>query len=315
MTFTIRATAFGLAAWFGLSASPAFACLSCGGSGSGVSADLGAVGGASSLFSMGQRWLIQEGVSFRAVTGSFNELGTWNPMPVGGSLNTLQASLGISYFPNIDTSLSVQLPFVANALEKASWGPWGSISPTDTPLTTGTSLGDAAIQGTYKFYETGDLAFAAWAGANLPSGQAAGDPAGLSGTGVVSGQGGLIALTHLGDFEFSGNVGYQRPFGNPTAAGATFFTGESWLYQVQSNYRLNDTWRFGLGVNGFVGSGRLATSDVAVPTSKIKLIPSAQFAWSADQGIRIAGGYDPTRLGTNTMTDFTVYTIFYQYLQ
>jgi hypothetical protein len=308
-----RVAALGLAAWFAMGGLPAYACLGCGGSGSGVSADLGAVGGASSLFSMGQRWLIQESMSLRAATGSFNELGTWNPVPVGGSLTTLQASLGVSYFPTLDSALSIQLPFVGNSLDKASWGPWGSITPTDTPRANAASLGDAAIQGTYKFFETGDLAFAAWLGANLPTGQAAGDPAGLSGSGVVSGQGGLIALTHVGNFEFTGNLGYQRPFSNPTAAGATFFTGESWLYQLQGNYRLSDAWRLGLGINGFQGRGQIASTNVAVPTSKLKLVPSAQFAWNPDQGVRVAAGYDPATLGTNTMTDFTVYTIFYQY--
>lgn len=315
MRHTRQATALGLAAWFAMGGLPAYACLGCGGSGSGVSADLGAVGGASSLFSMGQRWLVQESVSLRGATGSFNELGTWNPVPVGGSLTTLQASLGVSYFPTMDTALSVQLPFVGNSLDKASWGPWGSITPTDLPRANGAALGDAAIQGTHKFYETGDWAFAGWLGANLPTGQASGDPAGLSGTGVVTGQGGLIALTHLGDVELSGNLGYQRPFGNPSAAGATFFTGESWLYQLQGNYRLSDAWRFGLGVNGFWGRGQLAASAVAVPISKLKVIPSAQYAWSADQGVRVAAGYDPAALGANAMTDFTVYTIFYQYMR
>lgn len=315
MQHTIRATALGLMAWFAMGALPAYACLGCGGSGSGVSADLGAVGGASSLFSMGQRWLLQQGVSLRSVTGSFNELGTWDPVPVGGSLTTLQASLGVSYFPTIDAALSVQLPFVGNSLDKASWGPWGSITPTDTPRAIGAALGDAAVQGTYKFYETGDLAFAAWLGANLPSGQASGDPASLSGSGVVTGQGGLIALTHVGSVELSGNLGYQRPFGNPSASGATFFTGESWMYQLQANYRLSDEWRLGLGLNGFQGRGQLATSNVAVPTSKLKLIPSAQYAWSTDQGVRLAAGYDPASMGANSMTDLTVYTVFYQYMR
>ena len=45
---------------------------------------LGAVGGASSLFSMGQRWLIQESVSMRAVSGS-DKAGPVFPSSRGGA--------------------------------------------------------------------------------------------------------------------------------------------------------------------------------------------------------------------------------------
>ena len=98
-------------------ATPALACLSCGCGGSGSSADLGAVGGAASIFSMGHRWLVQEGVGLRSITGTFNERGDWNPAPVGGSLNTVQSTLGVSYFPTLGTSVGLQVPVLANLTE------------------------------------------------------------------------------------------------------------------------------------------------------------------------------------------------------
>lgn len=295
-------------------ATPASACLSCGCGGSGASADLGAVGGAAGLFSMGHHWLLQEGVGLRSITGSFNERGDWSPAPLGGSLYTVQSTLGVSYFPTPATSFGIQLPVVANALDKASWGPLGSINPTDLSRATGAAVGDVGLQATAKIYEAPWWAIAGWTGATLPSGQAVGDPASLSGGGVFSGQGGLLALAQPGNWEVSANLGYQRPFGRPPLTGSTFYVGEAWLYQLQTNYRLDDAWRVGLGLNGFQGVGRFGPDDLAVPLGKIKLMPSLQYAWAANEGVRVALGADPTRLGTNSMTDLSLYAIFYQFV-
>lgn len=313
---TTLATAAGLLAWAQLACAPASACLSCGCGGSGTSADLGAVGGASSIFSMGHRWLIQEGVSSRAITGTFNELGSWNPTPVGGSLVSMQSTLGLTYFPAEGASLGLQLPLIANALDGASWGPMGSINPTDTPRSVGAGLGDVAMQGSYKLAEGGQWALAAWGGASLPTGQSTGEAQFLSGAGVVSGLGGLIGVTQLGAWEFSGNLGYQRPlFGRPPLTASTFYVGDAWLYQLQGNYAFNETVRVGLGLNGFAGQGRFGPADIAVPMTKIKLVPSVQYAFGDTEGVRLAFGYDPASLGQNSLTDFSLYAIFYQFVQ
>jgi hypothetical protein len=310
----LPAIALGLMAWAQVAISPASACLSCGCGGSGSSADLGAVGGAASIFSMGHHWLVQEGASMRNISGSFNELGTWNPIPVGGSMVSMQSTLGLTYFPVMGASLGVQLPVVANALNGASWGPLGSINPTDTPRTVGSAMGDVSFQGSYKFLEGAEWALAAWAGGSLPTGNATGDPQTLSGAGVVNGQAGLIGITQLGDWEFSANVGYQRPFGRPPLTSSTFYVGEAFLYQLQGNYRLNDTFRLGLGANGYAGQGRFGSSEQTVSMAKLKLVPSVQMALNATEGVRVAFGYDPESLGHNSMTDMTVYAIFYQFM-
>jgi hypothetical protein len=272
------------------------------------------VGGASTLFATGHRWLVQEGVSFRSITGTFNERGTWNPTPVGGSLQTLQGTLGISYFPTVGTSVGIQLPVAANALDGASWGPLGSISPTDTPRATGASLGDFAAQVTGKLYEAPWWAVAGWAGGTLPTGTATGDPQFLSGAGVPSASAGLVLIAQPGEWELSANIGLQRPLGTPPLQASSFFVGESWLYQVQVNRRLTDILRGGLGLSGYAGQGRFGSSTQAVPMAKFKLVPSLQVALSDDDGLRLAVGWDPATAGTNAMTDVSVYAVFYQYL-
>jgi hypothetical protein len=312
------------ATWLAMGAGPAAACLTCGCGGSGTSADLGAIGGAASMFSMGHHWLVQEGTNVRDITGSFNERGEWNPAPVGGSIYSVQSSLGLTYFPSLSTSIALQIPLVANRLNNAAWGPLGSVAPTDAGMTSGAAIGDLSVQGTYKFYEADQWALAAWGGASAPTGQQlteAGDTlhpadmAGITGAGVWSGQAGLLGITQLGDFELTGTLGYQLPFSRPSLAASTFYVGNAVLYQVQGNYRLSDDWRVGLGLNGYRGNGQFGASDTVTPMAAIKLVPSVQYSWGGDKGIRVAAGYDPLVGGMNAMTDLSGYAVFYQYLQ
>ena len=297
-----------------LAATPAAACLSCSCGGSGTSADLGALGAAAALFSMGSHWLVQESVSFRSITGSFNERGDWSQMPLGGSLHTLQTNLGVSYIPAPGMSIGFQLPLVANALEKAAWGPIGSVSPTDLARTTGAALGDVAVQGSLRLYERDQWAVAGWSSATAPSGSVTGDPAALSGGGVWSGAGGLLAIAQPGDWELVANVGYQRPFGRPPLTTATYYLGEAWLCQASASYKLADAWRAGFGLSGYSGVGRFGTSDLPVPLAKLKVMPTLQYEWSAMQGVRLALGVDPSGTGTNSMTDVTAFAVFYQFI-
>lgn len=294
---------------------PAWACLSCGCGGTGASADLGVVGGAASLFSMGNRWLIQQGVAVRGVTGSLNELGAWSPTPTGGALGSLVGTLGVTYFPAMGTSLSLQLPMVANVLDKASWGAFGSVAATDQPRQSGLALGDVGLQGAYTLYEGPSWALAAWGGASLPSGNAGGEPVRLSGAGVFSGQAGAMAIAQAGPLELVGNLGYQLPLGTPPSTASSFYLGRAWLYQLQANWAFAERFRAGLGVNGFAGRGVFGASAVPVPMSKLKLVPSLQWDFAPRHGVRLALGSDLPTLGASAMTDVTAYAVFYQFFR
>jgi hypothetical protein len=300
-----------------LPAGPAMACLSCGCGGSGSSADMGAITGTAGIFSQGRKMLLQQGVSLRQVTGSFNELGTWSPTPVGGSLQTLQGTLGITWFPTPDVGVGLQLPGAANALNKASWGPYGSILPTDTGPAYGGFFGDVSLQASYKlleleFSEFSGLALAGWGGLTLPTGLATGDPASLTGNGLWAGQLGLTALGQWDNWEGIVSLGGQLPLG-ATGPAAPYAVGPGLTYQLQGHYRLGDAWRVGLTLNGFVGQ----TVSLGGPppwATKLKVMPSVAWQWNASQGARAALGIDPALIGRNSMTDATLFLIFYQYL-
>lgn len=307
------ATAALAAALLAMGARPADACLSCGCGGSGTSADLGALGAAAAIFSLGSHWLVQESLSFRSITGSFNETGRWSPMPVDGTLHTAQATVGVSYIPMPGLSIGLQLPLVANGLDKATWGPLGSVNPTDLPRDTGAALGDVAVQGSVRLWEHDQLAVAGWAGATAPSGVVL-VPAQLSGGGVWAGSGGLLAIAQPGDWELVANLGYQRPFGRPPLTTATYYLGEAWLYQASASYKVAANWRLGAAASGFRGQGRFGTSDLPVPLAKLKVMPTLQYEWSPTQGVRLALGVDPAGTGTNNMSDLTAYAVFYRFV-
>lgn len=313
MKRAILAAALGLSAAFA-GPSPAWACLSCGCAGSSSSSDMGAVGGAASIFSMGSKWLVQRGLSFRNVTGSFNERGSWNPTPVGGALQTVQGTLGVMYFPTMETSFGVQLPVLLNTLDKATWGPAGSIMPTDVGATQGIAMGDVAVNGTYKLYEADVWAVAAWGGANAPTGRYAGDAASLAGSGAWSGSGGLVGVSQLGDWELIGQLGYQRALGSPSSEAALYYMDNAFTGQMRVSKLLTDQWRAGLAVNALRGDWRTSDTAISFPTARYRISPNLQYAWKTSEGISFALGFDPASLGTNTMTDLSVYAVLYQFL-
>lgn len=313
MKHAFWAAALGLAATLA-GPQPAEACLSCGCSGSSASSDLGAAGGAASLFSMGSKWLVQRGLSVRNITGSFNERGTWNPTPVGGTLQTVQGTLGINYFPTLNTSIGLQLPVLMNTLDKAVWGPAGSVMPTDVGAQQGIAFGDIAMQGTYKVYEGDDWALAAWGGANAPTGRYAGDAASLAGSGAWTGSAGLLGVTQFADWEVIGQFGHQRAIGTPASAAALFYLDNAWVGQMRVSKALTDDWRAGLSVSGMHGDWRYSGNALGLITSKFRITPNLQYAWSQTEGVSVALGYDPATLGTNTMTDMSVYAVFYQFM-
>jgi len=292
---------------------PAQACLTCGCGGSGVSSDLGSMGGASSIFSMGRTWLIQTGFTFRSITGTFNELGQWNPKPLDSALQTYQGNVGLMFFPSTNASIGIQIPLVSSYLNNAAWGTLGSVKATAIPNDSGAGVGDVSVQGTYTFLQAGNFALAGWAGLSLPTGRASGDPAGLTGSGVVSGLAGLMAFTQLGNLELGGNIGYLQPFATPATTTSAFFVGRSILYQVETNYRINDAWRVGLAANGVQGWWNLGASGGTLPTSKIKFTPTVQYSWSMNSGIRIGTGFD-SPWGNNSLTDWSINVVFFNFL-
>lgn len=293
---------------------PAWACLSCGCGGSSASTDLGAIGGASSIFAMGHKFLFQQGLSLRTVTGSFNELGTWTPTPTGGLLATAQGAFGLRFFPTQDASIGLTLPVVGNALDRAAWGPYGSVSPTDVPLAMGGALGDVSLQGSYKLLESGPLALGAWGGMILPSGNALGDAASLTGSGIWSGQLGLTGISQCSSWEVIANVGTQLPIASVNGQGGVFALGPAAIYQLQVDYLPADGWRVGLGLTGYLGQAFAGSGGRTQLAAKMKLLPSVAYQWSWTQGVRAALGIDPMVLGSNSMTDATLYVVLFQFL-
>lgn len=294
---------------------PAWACLTCGCSGSGISGDVAGGGASAFLFSNCANLIVQQGFSARTITGSFTETGAWNPTPTDGSLNTLQGTIGVMWFPTPAASLALNLPLVGNSLQKATWGPLGSVAPTEIG-STGAGIGDIGFQGSLKLIDLEDGGLAGWLGASIPSGQSLGDPAALTGAGVVNAQAGLIASYRLEAWTLTGALGMQRPLTSPPLTGTTFYIGNAVLWQAQLAHTFNpgltNTWSLGLGAQGFRGEGRFGPNDVPFATGKIRLVPAFQFDFDLLRGFRVSAGVDPFFAGTNAMTDVTVMTTFYQ---
>lgn len=309
------------------------ACLSCGCGGSGASADLGAIGGASSLFSGGNRWLIQSGGAFRQTTGAFNERGTWNPTPVDSLLQSYQAVLGVNYFFSPAWTLGLQLPLQLNQLTGASWGSFGSLNATDAPLQTGGGLSDIQLQAAYKFWEADRFGLAAWSSLALPTGRIdPALPAETTGSGVAALSGGILALykppAHFQleappsfwdwltsrNGEAFVNLGYSHALNSPPSQASPFFQGQSLMLQVQGNLALFPQWVAGLGLNGQLGlwSGGSGASQLA---SRWRLVPSLQYEINPGQGLRAAMGADLPVLGSNSLTDVSAHLVYYQFFE
>ncbi len=318
------------------------ACLSCGCGSSGSSADLGAIGGASSLFSQGQHWLIQTGATYRQVTGSFNDTGRFNPPPVDSYLGSLQSVLGVNYFQDSWT-LGLQLPFQLNALDGAAWGAFGSIAPTDENLRYGGGVGDIQIQGAYKFLETPTLGLAGWGSLGLPTGAIdLENPANTTGSGVSILSGGLLTVykpparlqmarpRSMWDWwtsrqqEYIFNIGYGQALNAPPSNINPFFQGQSLMAQLQANVSLVPRWTIGLGLNGQLGlwanagANNLPTSESGASAqlaARWRVVPSVQYEMSMTQGVRLAMGADVPVLGSNSLTDATAHLVYYQFFE
>jgi hypothetical protein len=288
---------------------PALACLSCGCGTSGASTDLGALGGASAIFAKDKKFLFQFGNSVRNINGSFNETGVWNTRPVDSQLLTFQNAIGLMYFPTQEISFGVTVPVVSNYLNRATWGSFGSIAPTDsTKASFGLALGDIGAQVTYKFLEIDDLAFAGWLQSEFPTGQINGNPENVSGSGLFKLMGGVFGIKKIGNFEILGNLGYQQPLSKVESN----TIGSALLYQLQSNYQLTNDLKMGLGVNGFWGSWSMVGHTM--PSTKVKFMVTGQYDLSIYNGIGVGLGYDPHFFGQNSTTDLSFNLVFYQFI-
>jgi hypothetical protein len=292
---------------------PAAAASCCGGGSScGTASEMGALGGAASMYALGHRFLLQESISLRGITGSFTETGAWSPPPVDGALGTLQGTMGLVYFPVRGASIGITLPAAANALSRASWGPFGSINATETPAAFGGALGDISLQGSYQLWNNDELMVSAWGGLQLPTGQAFGDPAGLTGAGLLAGQLGMTSVAQWDDWEALVNVGTQLPIVATAARTGIFALGPTLLYQLQVQRLLGTDWRLGIGCSGYLG--QMASGATAMPAAKLKLTPSVTYQWDRARGVRLGLGIDPMLLGRNAMTDATLSAVFFQFL-
>jgi hypothetical protein len=304
-------------------ADPAHAC-NCGCALPGSGADMTSVSGASTLFSSDANFLYQTSLSFRDVTGSFNENGSWTPKPLGSSLNTIQANLGVTYYPGNDWTFGLLAPMAANMLSGAQWAAQGAVVPIDTmegqsEQQFGGGLGDISLQTSYVAYR-GDFwpSLALWGGVLLPTGNASGDAAAtFTGSGIFSAQLGVSALKMVGPVELSAGIGYQRPFSEPAADVSTaFYVGQSVLGQFQANWEILPAWRLGLGASSFYGEmAARDTSPTASKLGKIKLTPSIEWRFMADHGVRLAYGADPAPgPWVNTMTDQNLIFSYYRFM-
>lgn len=300
---------------------PALACnCSCALPGSG--SEISSVSGTATLFAAQGRFLYQTVLSVRDVTGSFNELSDWTPKPEGSSLNTFQANLGLTYYPGNDWSLGLLVPLAANTLNGAQWAAQGAVIPFDEMEGTvssqsGAGLGDISLQASYVAYRGEDLpSLAFWGGLILPSGNATGEAASFTGSGVVSAQLGLSALKDLGPFELSASVGLQRPLTEPASGvSRAFYVGQSFLGQLQANWELHPAWRLGMGASAFYGEvAATDASPTAAKLGKLKLSPSVEWRFMPDQGLRLAYGGDPAGPWVNAMTDRTVVLAYYRFM-
>lgn len=286
------------------------------------SSEFTTLSGSSLQFMAPGKFLVQTGLNLRDVTGSFNERGAWTPKPQGSSLTSVQGSLGITYFPTDGLSLGLHVPLAANRLHHAQWGAQGAVIPLDpgdgSGSLTGGGLGDMLLQASSVAYWGDDFwpSVAVWGGLLMPSGNSAGSPESFTGSGVWSAQAGLSMLKTLGPVELTASLGYQRPMTQPAATAASpFFIGQVATAQAQAAAEILPGWRVGLGASGYYGT--LASADPQSTGStlgKLKLMPSIEWRFVSEQGVRLAYGADPgAGPQLNAMTDQTFFLVYYRY--
>lgn len=295
-----------------LSTQNAFSCLSCGCTGASSVSDMDAVGSNVGVFSRDNRFLVQLGSSFRDINGSFNENAKWYVKPNDSKLQTISNTLRVNYFTNFELNFSLQLSTVTNILDKASWGDFGSISPTDKSLLVGTSLGDISLQTSYKIFEGTNFSLTPWVNLSMPTGKAIGKPEELAGSGFYSTSIGLLVLSRYEKFEFINSLGYQIPLTQKTES-STYSLGQSVFYQLACNYDFLPNLKGGMSF--YVTKGFWGVDNNTNPVFNIKLSPSVQYSLDYSKGLKLSLVYAPNLYGVNTLTDNSLSLVYYNFIK
>ncbi|MFN8672679.1 MAG: hypothetical protein U0457_11455 [Candidatus Sericytochromatia bacterium] len=296
--------------FLGFTIENAFSCLSCGCTGSSSISDMDSISNNVGTFSRGNDFLFQFGTSFRDINGSFNERGTWFEKPSNSRIQSLSNNLKLTYFPNYTWTFSVQTSIVSNFLEKASWGDFGSISPTDENLLLGTALGDFSIQTTYKLGELGNFSFNPWLNLTFPTGNAEGKSEYISGNGTYSTSLGFLVLSKFDKFEFINNISYQIPIYKKNT-NLTYSLNNSFFIQSAMNYDIFYNLKASFGIyftSGFWGN------DNKNPVFNLKVSPSIQYNLDNEKGFKLSFIYAPSFFGKNSLTDTSINLGYFNFI-
>lgn len=290
----------------------AFSCLSCSSTGAASVSDMDSLGSGLGVFSRENRFLIQLGTSFRDITGSFNETGKWYQKPSNSSIQSLTNNLRLNYFATSDLSFSLQLATISNMLDKASWGDFGSIAPTDNASLIGTSFGDMSLQTGYKVFDGMSFSLTPWININFPTGKAFGKPQEISGSGFYSTSLGLLVLSRYEKFEFVNSLSYQIPLNQKTET-STYSIGQSFFYQFSCNYDF--LYNLKAGTSFYFTKGFWSTDNNANPVFNVKIAPSVQYSLDLEKGLKLSMVYSPNIYGTNTLTDNSLSLVYYNFIK
>lgn len=288
-----------------------FACLGCSCGSSSSSSDLGTIGAISGIFSKNKSFLLQFGISYRDITGSFNEISKWNTKPEDSNISSLSNNISLMYFPDKNISIGIQVPIIINFFSNASYGSYGSIIPTDSNFKSSSSLGDINFQFTYKVYEENNLGFIPWIRLEIPTGQSVGDIENISGSGLFKPSLGIIGIKSFGKFEIIFNIGYQYPLGSPVNSNISFYPGEAIMSQINTNYEIIRNIKIGLGLSTFYG--KLLYNNNSLSVFKSKILSTLQYEFSMYNGIGLSIGYEPYYYGKNITTENNINLVFYQF--
>lgn len=294
------------------SPAPALACGTCACSVN--MSEVGALGGGSNLYQRSSRFLLQQDVSVRRVNGTFNDQGTLRDIPSGSSIQAMQATFGLAYFATPELLVGLQAPVLGNSYQGAAPGSFGTVGLLEAD-SQGAFFGDLSLQAAYRVLP-GDGAWPAlglWAGTLAPTGRSAGVDAEITGAGVWNAMAGATATGESGAWSYETSLGYQRPLGTPSGQATNYFIGDAFVFQASGGYQLTESWKVGLGLNGYRGQTQPPAGET-IAMSNYKLVPSVTYAFSRDVSMRVGVGFTPGYVARNALSDLSAYCTFYQYL-
>lgn len=276
--------------------------------------EVGALGGGSNLYQRSNRFLLQQDVSYRSVTGTFNDQGTLRSIPTGTSIQAMQATFGLAYFATPEFLIGVQAPVLGNLYQGASPSSFGTVGLLEAD-SQGAFFGDLSLQAAYRFLPGNGPwpALGLWAGTLAPTGRSVGVDAEITGAGVWNAQMGATATGESGPWSYEGSLGYQRPLGTPSGQATNYFIGDAVVFQATGGYQLTESWKLGLGLNGYRGQAQ-PTGGGAIAMSNYKLVPSVTYAFSPEVSLRLGIGFTPGWVARNALSDLSAYCTFSQFL-